>query len=84
MPKVADDLGPENVLTLITEVTTGTPISGQSHINSNAKLPISRGIGDLQSGSFFPAELKFVGFDGIIIDRTIAETGLLMDQGWQG
>lgn len=67
MPKGADPLGPENVLTLMTGVTTGAAISGQSRINANAKSPISRGIGDGQGGGFFPAELKFAGFDGIVI-----------------
>ncbi|HSJ87310.1 MAG TPA: aldehyde ferredoxin oxidoreductase N-terminal domain-containing protein, partial [Anaerolineales bacterium] len=67
MPKGADPLGPENVLTLMAGVTTGAPISGQSRINANAKSPISGGIGDSQSGGFFPAELKFAGFDGIVI-----------------
>jgi aldehyde:ferredoxin oxidoreductase len=66
-PKGADPLGPENVLTLMAGVTTGAPISGQSRLNSNAKSPISGGIGDSQSGGFFPAELKFSGFDGIVI-----------------
>jgi aldehyde:ferredoxin oxidoreductase len=36
-------------------------------LNANAKSPISGGIGDSQSGGFFPAELKFAGFDGIVI-----------------
>ena len=67
MPKGADPLGPENVLTLMASVTTGAPISGQSRLNANAKSPISGGIGDSQSGGFFPAELKFAGFDGIVI-----------------
>jgi len=67
MSKDADPLGPENVLTLFTGVTTGAPISGQSRINANAKSPISGGIGDGQGGGFFPAELKFAGFDGIVI-----------------
>ncbi|MFZ5858900.1 MAG: aldehyde ferredoxin oxidoreductase family protein [Chloroflexota bacterium] len=67
MPKGADPLGPENVLTLFAGVTTGAPISGQSRLNANAKSPISGGIGDSQSGGFFPAELKFAGFDGIVI-----------------
>src|SRR6266540_5799780 len=67
MPKGADPLGPENILTLITGVTTGAAISGQSRINANAKSPISGGIGDSQGGGFFPAELKFAGFDGIVI-----------------
>lgn len=67
MPKGADPLSPENVLTLFTGVATGAPISGQSRLNANAKSPISGGIGDSQSGGFFPAELKFAGFDGIVV-----------------
>jgi aldehyde:ferredoxin oxidoreductase len=67
MPKGADPLGPENVLTLFAGVTTGAAISGQSRLNANAKSPISGGIGDSQSGGFFPAELKFAGFDGMVI-----------------
>lgn len=67
MPKGADPIGPDNVLTLMTGVTTGAAISGQSRINANAKSPISGGIGDSQGGGFFPAELKFAGFDGIVL-----------------
>jgi aldehyde:ferredoxin oxidoreductase len=67
MPKGAEALSPENVLTLMTGVTTGAAISGQSRINANAKSPISGGIGDSQGGGFFPAELKFAGFDGLVI-----------------
>src|SRR5512139_977595 len=67
MPKGADPLGPDNVLTLMAGVTTGATISGQSRINANAKSPISGGIGDSQGGGFFPAELKFAGFDGIVV-----------------
>ena len=67
MPQNADPLGPGNVLTLMLGVTTGVPISGQSRINVNAKSPISGGIGDSQGGGFFPAELKFAGYDGIVV-----------------
>jgi aldehyde:ferredoxin oxidoreductase len=67
MPKGADPVGPDNVLTLMTGVTTGAAISGQSRINANAKSPISGGIGDSQGGGFFPAELKFAGIDGLVI-----------------
>ncbi|MCI0519498.1 MAG: aldehyde ferredoxin oxidoreductase family protein, partial [Chloroflexi bacterium] len=58
---------PENVLTLMTGVTTGAAISGQSRLNANARSPMGGAIGDSQSGGFFPAELKFAGFDGIVI-----------------
>ncbi|MFZ5919593.1 MAG: aldehyde ferredoxin oxidoreductase family protein [Chloroflexota bacterium] len=67
MPQGADPLGPDNVLTLFAGVTTGAAISGQSRINANARSPLSGGIGDAQGGGFFPAELKFAGFDGIVI-----------------
>jgi aldehyde:ferredoxin oxidoreductase len=67
MPAGVDPLGPDNILTLMAGVSTGAAISGQSRLNANAKSPISGGIGDSQSGGFFPAELKFAGFDGIVI-----------------
>ncbi len=67
MPQGADPLGPDNVLTLFAGVTTGAAVSGQSRINANAKSPLSGGIGDAQGGGFFPAELKFAGFDGIVV-----------------
>lgn len=66
-PVGVDPLAPENVLTLMVSVTTGAPISGQSRLNANAKSPVSGAIGDSQSGGFFPAELKFAGFDGIVV-----------------
>lgn len=67
MPAGADPLGPDNILALCLGVITGAPISGQSRMTSVAKSPLTGGIGDAQSGGFFPAELKFAGFDAIII-----------------
>jgi aldehyde:ferredoxin oxidoreductase len=67
MPAGIDALSPENVLTFMASVVTGAAISGQSRVNVNAKSPMSGAIGDSQAGGFFPAELKFAGFDGIVI-----------------
>lgn len=67
MPAGVDPLSPDNILTLMASVTTGAAISGQSRINANAKSPMGGAIGDSQSGGFFPAELKFAGFDGIVV-----------------
>jgi len=67
MPAGTDALAPEAVLTVMASVTTGTPISGQSRVNVNARSPVSGAIGDSQSGGFFPAELKFAGLDGIVV-----------------
>ncbi|MCG2787769.1 MAG: aldehyde ferredoxin oxidoreductase family protein [Anaerolineae bacterium] len=73
MPAGVDPLAPENVLTIFDSVTTGASISGQSRVNINAKSPISGGIGDSQGGGFFPAELKFAGFDGIVLKGKAAK-----------
>jgi aldehyde:ferredoxin oxidoreductase len=66
-PTGVDPLAPENTLTFMTGVTTGAPISGQSRININARSPMSGAIGDSQGGGFFPAEMKFAGFDGVVV-----------------
>ena len=67
MPPLADPLGPDNILALSVGVTTGAPISGQSRMTSTAKSPLTGAIGDAQGGGFFPAEMKFAGFDAFII-----------------
>ena len=67
MPAGADPLGPKNILTLMLSVLTGAPISGQSRLTANASSPLVDGIGDSQCGGVFPAELKFAGFDGIVV-----------------
>ena len=67
MPAGADPLGPDNVLVLALSVLTGAAISGQSRMTAAAKSPLTGAIGDSQGGGFFPAELKFAGFDAIVI-----------------
>ena len=67
LPPGTDPLGPENILTLMLSALTGAPISGQSRLTVNAKSPLVDGIGDSQCGGFFPAELKFAGYDGIVL-----------------
>ncbi len=67
MPAGVDPLGPDNVLVLALSVVTGSAISGQSRMTAAAKSPLTGAIGDSQGGGFFPAELKFAGFDAIVI-----------------
>ncbi len=66
-PAHVDPLSPENTLVLSLSVLTGAPISGQSRLTATAKSPLTDGVGDAQSGGFFPAELKFAGFDAIVV-----------------
>ena len=62
-----DPLETENILTFMLSPLTGVPVSGQSRMTTNAKSPLVDGIGDSQAGGFFPAELKFAGYDGIVV-----------------
>jgi aldehyde:ferredoxin oxidoreductase len=66
-PPKADPLGPENTLSFFVSAPTGVSISGQSRATATAKSPISGLVGDSQTGGFWPAELKFAGFDGIVL-----------------
>jgi len=67
MPAGVDPLGPDNILVLALSVLTGTAVSGQSRMTAAAKSPLTGAIGDSQGGGFWPAELKFAGFDAIVI-----------------
>ena len=70
LPPGTDAFSPENVLTLMLSAATGSAISGQSRATVNARSPLvadGRGVGDSQMGGFWPAELKFAGFDGLVI-----------------
>lgn len=66
-PAGADPLGPENTLTLACSAPTGLPVSGQSRCTATCKSPSSGGVADAQAGGFWPAELKYAGFDAVVI-----------------
>jgi aldehyde:ferredoxin oxidoreductase len=66
-PTGAHALSPENTLTLACSAPTGLPVSGQSRCTATCKSPSSGGVADAQAGGFWPAELKFAGFDAVVI-----------------
>ncbi len=67
MKKGVDPLGPDNMLCMSTGVTTGISVPGLSRLVVSTKSPLTNLAGDSQSGGYFPAELKFAGFDALII-----------------
>jgi aldehyde:ferredoxin oxidoreductase len=82
VPNKVDAFSPRNVLTMFTGLPTALPISGQSRLSVNAISPLTEGIGDSQSGGFFPAALKQSGFDGIVITGASSKPiYLLLDNG---
>ncbi len=64
----AEPLGPQNVLVLSTSVLTGVPVHGLSRSVASARSPLTGLIGDGQAGGCWPAELKFSGFDAVVIE----------------
>ncbi|MGL1892296.1 MAG: aldehyde ferredoxin oxidoreductase family protein [Spirochaetaceae bacterium] len=63
-----DPLSPENKVFVFLSPLTGAPIPGTSRFSVLSKSPISDAFGDGEAGGFFGPELKFAGFDGIIIE----------------
>jgi aldehyde:ferredoxin oxidoreductase len=66
-PPGIDALDPQNTLTFALSAPTGLPISGQSRCTATCKSPTTKGVADSQAGGFWPAELKFAGFDAVVI-----------------
>lgn len=62
-----DPLGPDNILIFAASVTTGIPVSGWVRYTVAAKSPLTGGYGEAEAGGFFGPELKFAGFDAVII-----------------
>lgn len=62
-----DPFSPENVVIFMTGPLTGTVASTMSRMANITKSPLTGTMSDSYSGGFFPAELKFAGFDGIIV-----------------
>lgn len=62
-----DPLGPDNVLIFACSVVTGAPLSGFSRFTVAARSPLTGGFGEAEAGGYFGPELKFSGFDAVII-----------------
>jgi aldehyde:ferredoxin oxidoreductase len=77
-----DPLGPENKLIFMTGPLTGTicPTSGRYAVY--AKSPLTGVWGEAHSGGHFGPEMKFSGFDGIVIEgRSEKPVYLFIDDG---
>lgn len=66
-PKV-DALSPENKLLFVTGPLTGTPTPTGGRYMVVTKGPLTGTIASSNSGGYFGAELKFAGYDAIIIE----------------
>lgn len=67
MPAGVDPFGPENMLIFSISPIVGTPAPTISRTIISAKSPLTNGFGETQMGGFFGPELKFAGWDAVII-----------------
>ncbi|MFX0084837.1 MAG: aldehyde ferredoxin oxidoreductase family protein [Candidatus Hodarchaeota archaeon] len=62
-----DPLSPGNILLVGTGLLTGIPALGAGRCDIAAKSPLTGAVGDSNIGGFFAPELRFAGFDHLMI-----------------
>ena len=67
IPPGADPLGPENVLAFGAGTLVGTNAPTASRTEASALSPLTGRWGTANSGNFWGAELKYAGYDGLVI-----------------
>ncbi len=68
-----DPLGPENVLIFACSVVTGAPIAGFNRYMVGAKSPLTGGFARTEAAGFWGPELKFAGFDAVVVKGAAAK-----------
>ncbi len=63
-----DPLGPENRLIFMSSVLSGAPMPGLTRYTVAARSPLTGVFGEAEAGGFWGPELKFAGYDGVIIE----------------
>jgi aldehyde:ferredoxin oxidoreductase len=63
----SDPLGPENILVFAGSVISGTLATGLSRFSVAAKSPLTGAFGEAEAGGWWIPELKFAGYDAIVI-----------------
>ena len=62
-----DPLSADNILVFACSVVTGAPLSGYNRFTVAAKSPLTHAFGESEAGGYWGPELKFAGFDAIVI-----------------
>ncbi|MCX5822712.1 MAG: aldehyde ferredoxin oxidoreductase family protein [Deltaproteobacteria bacterium] len=63
-----DPLSADNILVFASSVISGVPIAGMVRYTVAAKSPLTGAYGEAEAGGFWGPELKFSGFDAVIIN----------------
>ena len=78
VPKGADPLGPENKLIFMTGPFAGTAVPAGSRFEVVFKSPRTGGYGETNSGGHWGAQLKWAGYDGIIVEGAAKSPQVLL------
>jgi aldehyde:ferredoxin oxidoreductase len=68
VPAGADPLGPDNKLIFAPGPFSGTTVPCASRMAVTGKSPLTGAVGMALTGGYFPVELKFSGYDALIIE----------------
>ena len=66
-PISVDPLGPENMLVLASGVVTGGPLGVATRFTAASRSPLTGWYGEAEAGGFWGPELKFAGFEAVLI-----------------
>jgi len=62
-----DPFNPENRVIFATSIITGVPIPGACRFTGATKSPLTGGYGEAEAGGWWGPELKFAGYDAVVI-----------------
>jgi aldehyde:ferredoxin oxidoreductase len=68
IPVGTDPLGPDNKLIFAPGPFSGTTVPCASRMSVTAKSPLTGAVGMALTGGYFPVELKFAGYDVLIVE----------------
>ncbi len=66
-PKGCDPLGPDNVAIISAGILVGMMASASARTHVMAKSPLTNGVGSANMGGFFAPEMRWAGFDHLVI-----------------
>jgi len=72
-----DPLSPDNKLLLMTGPMTGTPVPCSGKLSISAKSPATGTINDCSIGGHSALQIKYAGYDAVILEGTLKEPGYL-------
>jgi aldehyde:ferredoxin oxidoreductase len=72
-----DPLSADNILIFSSNVLSGAPIAGMTRFTVAAKSPLTGAYGEAEAGGFWGPELKFAGYDAVIITGKAAKPSYL-------